>query len=254
LSQRGRWALAASLAALVVGAVATWKLSTPSSEPESVVYTAPADRHRTVHLNDGSELALAADAVVAVSFTEALRAVALERGQTYFEVEKDAGRPFVVHAGEVRVTAVGTAFNVVRSEQAVTVTVTEGAVEVARIVVGNEIATPVRVSMGERKIIAFSGPTEGDVRATTPVAGTGWRNGRVEFTGATLADVLPLVNEYAPRTLVIDDPRVADLVYSGTILQQHVGEWIDSLPRIFPVRQVALADGTTTLVMDSDQR
>lgn len=254
LNRSTRWAMAATLAALAVGGASWWKLAGPGAMSESVVYVAPVDRHRTVQLNDGSALALAADAIVAVNYSSALRAVEIERGQTYFEVERDARRPFVVRAGDVRVTAVGTAFNVVREERAVIVTVTKGAVEVARMVDGHEANAPLLLSMGEKKMVALGGSEEiWTAPPDAPIA-AGWKDGRVEFVRATLSEVLPLVNQHAPTPLVIDDPRVADLAYSGTILREHVDEWIASLPHIYPVRTVALENGTTTLVMEKGAR
>lgn len=47
----------------------------------------------------------------------------------WFEVAKDARRPFVVASGDVRVRAAGTAFSVRRRETGVEILVTESVVE-----------------------------------------------------------------------------------------------------------------------------
>src|SRR5690349_20668988 len=47
-----------------------------------------------------------------VDFSAKSRAVRLIAGEALFQVAKDAARPFVVAAGDARVRAIGTAFNV----------------------------------------------------------------------------------------------------------------------------------------------
>jgi ferric-dicitrate binding protein FerR (iron transport regulator) len=48
---------------------------------------------------------------------------------------------------------------------------------------------------------------------------------------------------------LIDDPRVADLTYSGTVFRDRVDEWTTALPEIFPIRTVTLSDGSVALVL-----
>jgi len=119
------WSRAAGLAAVLLAAVvglAYWW------SPATAIYGSPAHKHQTVQLADRSALVLAADSVVAVKYTGTARILNVERGEAYFEVKHNAQRPFIVNAGDVRVTAVGTAFNVQRDSDQVVVTVTEGAV------------------------------------------------------------------------------------------------------------------------------
>jgi len=54
-------------------------------------------------------------------------------GQAFFDVRHDTSRPFVVHAGKVNVTVLGTAFNVkaISTEGDITVTVNRGRVRVS---------------------------------------------------------------------------------------------------------------------------
>ncbi len=75
-----------------------------------------------------------------------------------------------------------------------------------------------------------------------------WQDGRADFIDTPLSQVLPLINRYAAMKIVIDDPRVADLTYSGTVFRSHLDEWVASLPRLYPIRTVALENNTITLV------
>ncbi len=72
-------------------------------------FAAPTERHRSVTLDDGSLLVLNAYALVDVAYSRDRRSLNVQRGEAYFEVKRDPKRPFVVEAGGIRVTAVGTA-------------------------------------------------------------------------------------------------------------------------------------------------
>ncbi len=54
----------------------------------------------------------------------------LDAGEAYFEVVHDAQRPFVVYAGNRRITDLGTKFSVFRNGDDVRVVVREGRVQV----------------------------------------------------------------------------------------------------------------------------
>jgi transmembrane sensor len=81
-------------------------------------------------LPDGSILELTEGAEVVVAYEADERRVRLIRGEAFFTVARDVHRPFVVEASGVAVQALGTAFSVVMGKLDVSVTVTEGSVEV----------------------------------------------------------------------------------------------------------------------------
>ncbi|HEV3223158.1 MAG TPA: FecR family protein [Puia sp.] len=80
-----------------------------------------------VWLNSGSTLKYSND------YNKTLREVDLE-GEAYFDVAKDAGRPFIVHVSSLNIKAVGTAF-VVKSypqDETVEATLLRGIIEISR--------------------------------------------------------------------------------------------------------------------------
>lgn len=264
-SGRSRWrqrvlALAASVCAAALGLGVWWNVQT---NVVTATYAAPAHQHRTVTLQDGSSVVLAAEAIVDVAYSRERRALNIQRGAAYFEVRKDFVRPFIVEAGGVRVTAVGTAFNVQRTADDVTVTVTEGQVSIS----GGAGSLPSPAGVGAEDARGEAPPSEQDVllrvgqRLVLPLANDAgatsvvaagpesqWEDNRAAFIDAPLSEVLPVINPYASAQLVIDDPRVADLTYTGTIFRDHIDEWVASLPRIYAIRAVPIDDGTITLV------
>jgi len=247
-------AVAASLALL---ALMPGPRRAPAAAVPETVYASPAHEFRAVTLEDGSSLVLGADAAVAVSFDGQRRTMDIRRGGAYFEVRRDAHRPFVVHAAGVKVTALGTAFKVARFPDRVVVTVTEGVVEVEQARHGHDATQPaedaeprsVRLGVGQRRELALATPMHApEDRHALPMPT--WRDGRVEFVSAPLGEVVSLVNRHAPVRITIEDPRVEGLTYSGTVERQHIDEWIASLPHIYAIRVVRLDDGTVALVSD----
>ena len=80
-----------------------------------------------VWLNSGSKLNYSG------TYNETTREVELE-GEAYFDVVKEAGRPFIVHASSLNIKAVGTAF-VVKSypqDETIETTLLRGIIEVSR--------------------------------------------------------------------------------------------------------------------------
>src|SRR5260221_262688 len=130
--RRGRrWRLVtAGAAAGVVVALAVLLASDLSAL--SGRYAAGRGEQRQVVLEDGSRIVVNTDSEVAVRFHEFERSVQLVRGEAFFEVAKDAARPFVVRTGRAEVRAVGTKFSVRRNDSDTEVVVTEGRVRVVR--------------------------------------------------------------------------------------------------------------------------
>lgn len=91
-------------------------------------YSTTTAYQRTV-LEDSSSVVLSPSSSMSVRFGDT-RAVQLD-GEAYFEVEHDAQRPFVIEAGDVQVTVLGTAFtvNAFDTARTVLVRVREGRVQ-----------------------------------------------------------------------------------------------------------------------------
>jgi transmembrane sensor len=87
---------------------------------------------RAVTLPDGSVAQLAPDTAIDVDYTDDRRGIRLLAGASFFEVERDAARPFTVFAEGVETTVVGTAFDVRLADGGATVAVQRGAVRVQR--------------------------------------------------------------------------------------------------------------------------
>src|SRR5262249_39417186 len=123
-----RWrvfALAASLA-LGIGGSGVYIYQAGMLDRDG--YRTPVGGIESVPTADGSTITLNTDSQIRVALSASERRIELKHGEAYFEVAHDPNRPFVVHAGNKRVIAVGTKFSVRRDYDDVQVVVTEGKV------------------------------------------------------------------------------------------------------------------------------
>lgn len=235
--RHGLMALAASVVLLV--GVAGWFALRYSDD--LMLETAVGEQRR-ITLTDGSRLDLAPDSLVSAHFTLARRHVRLVRGQAFFAVAHSAVRPFVVHANDLTVTAVGTEFDVRISPSSTAVTVSEGQVTVAPEVVegvgsGSRANTEmVRASVGQRVTFSKSAHRLSVANVNPNVAGA-WRDGTLQFVGEPLEDVINAINRYAAPPIVVA-PAFQQTRFTGTVSPSNVRDWLKALEQIYPVEVV----------------
>lgn len=162
---------------------------------------------RNVPLSDGSRVAINTDTRLTVAMQSSARRVRLDQGEAWFQVAKDASRPFVVEAGKVRVRAVGTAFSVRRTGAGVDVLVTEGVVKTW---VGDDDSATQSLAAGAHAFVDMSeGMQRMENNAGAVERALAWRDRKIDLNGVTLAQAAVEFNRYNTRKLVIDDPVLA---------------------------------------------
>lgn len=229
--------IAASLAVAVLGAAATFS-ALPAGEAQAIT-TARAE-HKQAALADGSTVDVGAMTGVQVRLSDQRREIKLDRGEAFFKVAHDADRPFVVKTPFGAVTATGTAFNVDVAAEQLCISVTEGAVVVQP---SGLFAKPVRVSAGQRLVVNASGAVVVSA-STSPVT---WTQGRLEYRGEPLKSVVEDVNRYAEHPVVLRDPAVGELAYTGTVRLDATGDWAAGLPAAFPLSVTSGEGGVIVL-------
>lgn len=201
---RRAFALAGGLAAAALAAVVV--LLTSPGELRTQV-----GEQRRVALQDGSVALINTDSRLAVSFDDSRRRISLKRGEAWFKVAKDTGRPFVVDAGQVHVRATGTAFSVRRDPDGVRVVVTEGRVLAWSDGSANK---PVPVVAGQQALIAEGAPAPPKVFASKGDDVLAWRRGEIILSGQTIAAAAAEFNRYNQQKIVLgrDAPTQATMV------------------------------------------
>ncbi|MDR2131399.1 MAG: DUF4974 domain-containing protein [Odoribacteraceae bacterium] len=156
-------------------------------------------------LNSGTELRYPE------RFTGTSREVYLE-GEAWFEVKADASAPFIVHAGEMEIRALGTDFNVLAREQLTTlqVTLVSGSVEVAddkqrlRIVPGQQAV----YDKQERRLVA---------REVETALYTSWKDGYYTFNRASLEEIMTTLSLWYGIDVHFRDEAVRHMEFTGRL-------------------------------------
>ncbi|MGE3474665.1 MAG: FecR family protein [Rhodospirillaceae bacterium] len=221
---------------LGIGGIAAAVLLTIVARPDifqpdehEIVATVAGER-RDVTLSDGSTVHLNTNTRVAVTMSRGTRNVRLEKGEALFEVARDPARPFHVAAGDREVRVVGTAFNVLRHDGRITVTVERGVVDVT----SDGARTNVRLGAGDQ-YAAREGVRAYQVAKIDPTIAAAWRDGRAVFTNATLSEVASDLSRYYGRPIVVRDADVAAMRFSGILKIEDQLTTVKRLEALLPI-------------------
>jgi transmembrane sensor len=236
--RRRRWlplAAAASIAAVVLsGAVYVGWMRFGSGD-SSTVYQSAIAQNRTFALADGTKVVMGAASTLAVHYGRDRRSVELRSGEAFFDVVHDSSRPFEVSAGSISVHDIGTAFDVRRTGERVTVAVTEGRVTIADL--RSEAGQRNTLEAGAGQRVSFDPNASGmTVGAFTAAQATAWRDDRLEFIDEPLSVVIANANRYASKPMHIADADLNALSYTGTIRTDAIDSWVSALPEVFPLQ------------------
>lgn len=194
--------LAAALAGVVIG---FWPAGTRT-------WSTGAGEQRTLLLEDGSHVTLNTRTRVEVRYTRRERALRLLEGEAFFEVAKDAGRPFTVRTALGSARAVGTRFNVYLEDARLAVTIEEGRVEVAGAGGGQGVLVDAGRCAELRRGMARANVARADLAAALD-----WRDQRIEVTNDSLGSVLRDFSRYTPLPVRAATPAIAALRVSAVL-------------------------------------
>ena len=253
LHRRPLW-FAAAAAVLVAAVGATLWLSKAN---ETQVVATAVGQHRNVVLADGTLVSLNTNTIVETNIGRRSRDIFLRKGEAHFEVAPDRSRPFLVHAGDAMVRAVGTEFEVrLRTDRHVDVLVTEGRVEVQpdapnpepRATTGaHEASIPVvrvrAVSAGETLSTATTDYPVIPVSPEQLSSELAWREGAVVFDSEPLAEAIAEIQRYTDSPIIISDPSITALPVGGRFKTDDLQGFLDGLQAALPVTIRRTADG-----------
>lgn len=156
-----------------------------------------------VHLNVNSKLTLHKD-----KFTKETREVWLDEGEAYFDVAKDANRPFIVHtADELQTRVLGTSFNIkAYSElEEQVVSVRTGRVQVTSVSGDTvQLSSGRKVNYGKERTLTESA-VDGELAA-------GWINGDIIFDGADSKEIALRLKQYYGLDLKLEGEAVGKIM------------------------------------------
>ena len=202
--------LTATSASLVIAAAVFFAF-----EDNSQNYYSALGEYKQITLTDGSVIELNTDSAVNVSLDQTVREIELLKGEAFFTVASDKQRPFVVQVGAASVQALGTAFNIYRSqENQIEVAVTEGVVRVSESK-GSAVAAPQsKMLVANQAVVVSSASGLAEVTLKTEQA-TAWRQRQIIFDRASVAQAVASLSRYRQDKIVVADQIQSNRRISG---------------------------------------
>ena len=197
---------------------------------------------RQVELPDGSQLELNSGTRLTVAFSRGERQVQLEAGEAMFRVAHDSTRPFTVETGQGRVTVTGTRFDVRQDPALTRVVVEQGSVRVE-----GGSGSLALLGAGQGSHIDAQGKVAAPYAVDASIT-TAWRQGKLVFDNATLAEVVAEVSRYRAQPLRVAPGKAAALRLSSTFSADDTDALLRALPSILPVAIKAHGDGSAEII------
>jgi transmembrane sensor len=209
----GAWQVAACLAILIPSIWLIRQYLHFTGRPAWVEVRNPSGKIRALRLPDSSEVWLNAASTIRYppdfgKGHDAPREVYLE-GEGYFDVTEDPAHSFVVHAGALTTTVLGTRFDVkaFSGEQLASVSVVSGKVRVrdsARVL---DVLTAARQLRVDARTGLFTTATIDTAQVL------GWRQGKLQFSGQTMEEIAASLGRWYNIQFEFADPSISRCRY-----------------------------------------
>ncbi len=264
-SDKTRWAVAASIALMVMVSV-SWFVSQQVMQPALMVNNVgqiaetQMGEQKPVSLADGSVVHLNTNSLISIQFTQQERRIVLQRGEAHFDVFHDESRPFVVEANGNTVTAVGTAFNVhLMDSREFELLVTEGKVLVKDALLASlkqsgpmlqEHALQGKgILMGSGEKAVFNGDVAKSEKLSLDQVqrDLAWQQGMLVFQGEPLMDALEEVSRYSPIHFEILDESVKERRVAGYFKAGDINGLLFALKNNFQIEHQRVGKDKITL-------
>jgi ferric-dicitrate binding protein FerR (iron transport regulator) len=229
-----RLALAAACIALLISIAAHgyFLSSQGRTERQLVVMQTNAGMRTRVNLPDGTVVHLNSSSKLTypLPFDSKKRRVTLD-GEGYFQVARDAKRPFIVAAENrpLEVEALGTEFNmqVYTSEPLMETTLVEGSVSFR---VQNGAGTWKQIVLNpSEKAVYDMDAKKVHVSRTNPAYDTAWMNGRLMFRDTPMPEVLARLSHFYDVTFDVKDATIRDYTFTGVFERRQLSQVLDYL-------------------------
>lgn len=269
-----RW-IGIAVAAALVGIVAfgVWKISyTNKTETadlkqiqENEIFTRRGTKSKLL-LPDGTQVWLNSESKLIYNgaFNDTLREVTLE-GEAYFDVVKDAKRPFIVHTSGINIRVLGTAFNVKSYplEPTIEATLVRGLIEVEK----NNEPQSSKILLRPNEKLIFNKPLskiaateevkeQGIVTAAPHKAKaqlisintlpknivdstrieTSWVYGKLRFEGDTFRDLALKMERWFNVKINFNNNKVAGYRFGGVFENENIEEALHALQLTAPFK------------------
>jgi ferric-dicitrate binding protein FerR (iron transport regulator) len=171
------------------------------------------------------------------------------QGEAYFEVGKDAKKPFIVKAGDLSVEAIGTSFNVKAypEDNYITATLIEGCVRVSDSH-RSELLMPNEKLTFQKSNRSFAGDLLADAGQTVL-----WRYNQLAFGQERMEDIAMILERmYGVRIHFVPE-ELKDIRFSGKIRNTNLDRVLQILTFAAPIRY-DMKNDSTIIFQNDDSR
>lgn len=169
-------------------------------------------------------------------FTGKTREVEL-KGQAFFDVAKDAERPFTVHTENMGVTALGTAFEVFdhHSEKNIETILLNGRVKVD--LEGPDVKNKQEVILSPNEMLVYDKQNRSmNVKRVNAETYSGWRNGILSFENEPLSMILTRLEPWFGRKVVCPDEIAEKYRFTFKVRDESLERILFMLSTTSPIR------------------
>lgn len=231
------WLLPGLAAMLIISFGLGWMTLSWQHKTESIVST--NSDVQNLLLSDGSSVTLNDHSTFTypTSFSGNSRFVKLT-GEAFFEVEPDALHPFIIEAGNARVTVLGTAFNVKTSTNldTITVWVEKGKV---RLTADEQQLTLTAGQKGEAYTLNH---TKHLYEHETTGVDQFWRTRRLTFSGQKLPEVIRTLNLAYGKHLELGSVALSSCSLDATFEQEDFEEIVEVIAATLDLQVIKKQD------------
>lgn len=188
-------------------------------------------------LSDGSTVILNSDTrlTVAKKFAKTSRKVEL-RGEAFFQVEPDAGKPFIIDAGLGQVKVLGTSFQVKAYPGTdLEVYVESGRVELSAVSPVRGDTTKIVLKAGERGMIK-KGTHEIGKPAEIGPDELFWANKKLIFQETKLSLVFDLLKKHYDADIEVRDAAILNCLLSATFTDEPIDQVMEVIAASFELK------------------
>jgi len=190
-------------------------------------------RKSTIFLRDGSIVYLNAESKIHYPevFSDSLRVVHLE-GEAFFDISRDESRPFVVFSNDVKVSVLGTSFNInaFNENDYVKISLNSGRVSVENRDSGKK-ADKQKVQLQPGQSVSYS-PMQNvftDITNFDPGLDLGWKDGKIVFKNADIETMISRFERWYNVDFVLQNKPYFEWSYTGEFENQTLQDVLESL-------------------------
>jgi transmembrane sensor len=250
-------ARAAAILLLLAAGIAVWLFASRqkndlpvladlnAAAPALVAQMTPRGSRESFRLQDGSTALLNAASKIRYPerFSAGSRQVQLE-GQAFFNVQRDARRPFIISTRALTIEVLGTAFDVqaYAGESLLTVTVESGKVKVWNKALTKE---PVWLTRNQQLVIDLTAASA-VIRTVDAGKELAWRQGVLRFRQTPVGDVERVLERWYDVDVVVAAPSLLSRTITGDHKNESLESVLESLSFALNV-QYTMVGNTVTL-------